>query len=145
MRRVVLATALAVAVMAFVGEAQEYVVIANSANPLNEISARRLADIFLGKASYWPNSKLAARPVDLPPVSPHRIAFSKAVLRRSVGEIESYWQGRIFSGRGTPPPARLFESHIVVYVQENEGGVGYVSPKLDLSTTKGVKVLKVVE
>lgn len=145
MRRVVFATVLALVLITASGKAQEFVVVVNVANPLSEISGKQLADIFLGKASSWPSSKLVAKPVDLPPKSPIRIAFSKAVLGRKVSEIESYWQGQTFSGRGTAPPISVFESHVLMYVQEREGGVGYVSPRVDLSAAKGVKLLKVVE
>ena len=44
------------------------------------------------------------RPVDLRPNAATRRLFSERMLRRSVAAVRSYWQQRIFSGRGVPPP-----------------------------------------
>ena len=72
--------------------------------------------------------------------SPVRSHFSNAILKRSVAAVRSYWQQRIFSGRGVPPPEVDTEAAAVRYVRQNRGGVGYVSSTADI---REVKVLAV--
>lgn len=98
-----------------------------------------LTEAFLKKTTRWPSGGLI-RPVDLRFDSPVRHQFSERVLRRSVAAVRSYWQQRIFSGRGVPPPEVESDAAVVRYVQQHPGGVGYVSGGAD---TREVKVLTV--
>jgi hypothetical protein len=62
------------------------------------------------------------------------------VLQRSVAAVKAYWQQRIFSGRGVPPPELDSEERVVVYVLEHEGAVGYLSQVTDAKDAKVVAV-----
>jgi hypothetical protein len=62
------------------------------------------------------------------------------VRRRSAAAIRSYWQQRIFTGRGVPPPELESDAAVLRYVQTHRGGVGYVSEAVPLS---GVNVITV--
>jgi ABC-type phosphate transport system substrate-binding protein len=112
-------------------------VIVHPKNPVTEMERRWVADAFLRNVTRWPNDN-AIHPVDLPPHSPARSTFSKEVLNRSVDAVRAYWQQRIFSGRGVPPPELESEDAVVSYVLTHEGAIGYVSADLDLA---GAKVL----
>jgi hypothetical protein len=100
---------------------------------------RFVANLFLKEATRWEDGQ-AARPVDLKPDNALRRRFSEAVLNRSVSAVKSYWQQRIFSGRGIPPPELESEQAVLEYVATHRGAVGYVSPAAD---TSKVKVLRV--
>jgi len=96
-----------------------------------------VADIFLKKTTRWPDdSPIAA--VDLRFGSPVREEFSERVLRRSVSAVRSYWQQRIFTGRGVPPPELDSDEAVIRYVQGRRGAIGYVSEKVETGAVKRV-------
>ncbi len=112
-------------------------VILHADNPVGSVEREFLADVFLKRASRWHGGELI-RPVDQRFDSPVRVRFSNAILKRSVAAVRSYWQQRIFSGRGVPPPEVDSDAAVVRYVRQHRGGVGYVSSSADL---RDVKVL----
>jgi hypothetical protein len=114
-------------------------VIVHPDNPVTLVEREFLADAFLKRTSRWRSGE-PIRPVDLRYDSPVRAEFSNAILKRSIAAVRSYWQQRIFSGRGVPPPEVDSEAAAVRYVQQNKGGVGYVSSNADI---REVKVLAV--
>jgi hypothetical protein len=116
-----------------------FVVIVHAQNPSNAASRELLSDIFLKKITRWEDGE-AARPVDLPPDSPVRRAFSNSVIRRPVAAVRHYWQQRIFSGRDVPPTELESDDAVVHHVAKHRGAVGYVSPETKLA---GVKPLSV--
>ena len=116
-----------------------YQVIVNPNNPTTAADREFLADAFLKKATTWSSGETIL-PVDLPPGSPVRRQFSEEVLHRSVAEVKSYWQQRIFSGRDVPPPELDSDEDVVEYVLKHEGAVGYVSGAANLNGAKPVSV-----
>jgi ABC-type phosphate transport system substrate-binding protein len=114
-------------------------VVVNADNRASSITQELLASLFLKKVSHW-DSGARAQPVDQQPSSAVRQHFSRSVLKRSVAAVRSYWQQRIFSGRGVPPPALDSDQAVISYVKKEKGAVGYVSPNAKID---GVKVLAV--
>lgn len=96
-----------------------------------------VADIFLKKTTRWPDGDAIAA-VDLRFGSEVRELFSERVLRRSAAAVRNYWQQRIFTGRGVPPPELDSDEAVIRYVQSRRGALGYVSEK---AATEGVKVV----
>jgi hypothetical protein len=119
--------------------AAPYEVIVNPANPTTSVERQFLADAFLKKTTEWPSGGLV-QPVDLPPSSPLRRRFSEEVLHRTVSEVKIFWQQRIFSGRGVPPPELDNDDAIVAYVLKYGGAVGYVSGRASVGAAKVVSV-----
>jgi ABC-type phosphate transport system substrate-binding protein len=97
-----------------------------------------VAEALLKKRVRWDDGA-AIHPVDLPSQSSVREKFSHAVLKRSVAAVRSYWQQRIFSGRGVPPPEVASDEAVVRYVATHPGGIGYVSSQVELM---GVRVIE---
>ena len=119
--------------------AQDFKVIVNSANATASLSASDASKIFLKESAKFPGG-VAATPVDLGKASPARAAFSKAVIGRSVGAIEIYWQQQIFSGKEVPPSTKSSDDDMVAFVKSNPSAIGYVSGG---ASTAGVKVVDV--
>jgi ABC-type phosphate transport system substrate-binding protein len=142
-RRVALAALLALALVAvgWAAAAQPpgFRVITHPGNPALSVERAFLADVFLKKITRWPDDELLY-PVDQGPDSVARQRFSDEVLRRSVFAVRSYWQQRIFAGRGLPPPELESDEAVLRYVRSRPGAVGYVSERAELG---GVKVLSV--
>jgi len=142
-RRVALAALLTVALIAaaWAAAAQPpgFRVITNPSNAALSVERAFLADAFLKKTTRWPDDE-PIYPVDQGPDSGVRQRFSEQVLRRSVFAVRSYWQQRIFAGRGLPPPELESDDAVLRYVRSRPGAVGYVSDRAELG---GVKVLSV--
>jgi len=103
-----------------------YVLIAHPASRVSRMDRRFLAEVFLRRATRWPDDT-PIYPVDLSPDAPARIRFSQDILSRSVASVRSYWQQRIFSGQGLPPPELSNDEAVVSYVANHPGAIGYVA------------------
>jgi hypothetical protein len=114
-------------------------VVTHPSNRAVSVERGFLADAFLKKTTHWPGDE-AIYPVDRSPEASVRQRFSEHVLRRSVFAVRSYWQQRIFAGRGLPPPELESDEAVLRYVRSRPGAVGYVSQRADIA---GVKVLSV--
>ena len=118
-----------------------FVVIVNAGNPVTAVTRDELTKIFLKKQSAWDNGNPII-PLDLAEETAAREAFTKAVHRRSVAAIKSYWQQQIFSGRDVPPTEESSESDMVAAVRANPNAVGYVSAGAAASAS-GVRTISV--
>jgi len=116
-------------------ESAAFVIVVHPSNGAGSASRDFLADAFLKRTTRWPDGE-AISPVDLRADSPVRKAFSESVLKRSVAAVRSYWQQRIFSGRGVPPPELDGDEAVLRYVLSRPGAVGYVSAGAKLEKVK---------
>jgi hypothetical protein len=114
-------------------------IIVNAENKVPGVSREFLANAFLRNVRDWDNGH-GILPVDLLPNSPIREEFSQRILSRSVSAVRSYWQQRIFSGRGVPPPELESDEAVVRYVVDNRGAVGYVSGSAKLGAARVITV-----
>lgn len=119
-----------------------FMVVVNDQNRAAVLSRVRVSRFFLKKVSRWDDGALVA-PVDLPPDSPVRDAFSHRVLAKSVSSVKAYWQQQIFSGRDIPPPEKPNDDAVLEFVKTNPAAIAYVSPNATLP--RGVRVLTVTE
>jgi ABC-type phosphate transport system substrate-binding protein len=108
------------------GQAVAFKVIVNESNPMTSMSRAELSEMFLKKNTTWPSGRTVL-PVDLTEGSPVRETFSQEVHGRTVARIEAYWQQKIFTGRGVPPPQQPSDAAVIQYVAENPDAVGYIS------------------
>jgi ABC-type phosphate transport system substrate-binding protein len=114
-------------------------VIVNAENKISSVPREFLANAFLRNVRDWADGE-RIQPVDLQPGSPTREEFSRRILLRSIAAIRSYWQQRIFSGRGVPPPELESDAAVVRYVVNNRGAVGYVSKSAELGAARVLAV-----
>jgi ABC-type phosphate transport system substrate-binding protein len=115
--------------------------IINSSNPISLMSKAKVGRMLLKKTTKWRDGE-KAKPVDQGRSSVARELFSKKVLGKTVRQVMSYWQQKVFSGRAVPPPQMKSDREVLDYVKANRGAIGYVSRRAPL---KGVKVLRVTE
>ena len=118
--------------------AQDYKIIVNAANPTSSLTKQQVRDMFLRKVTTWEHGPKIL-PADLDIAVKVREKFSKEIHGKSAAAVESYWQQKIFSGRGTPPPQKTSEKEALDYVERNAGAIGYVS------VTAAVEKVKVLE
>ena len=115
--------------------APEFLVIVNPSNPTHTAEREFVAAAFLKRTTSWSGGQ-AIHPVDQRPNSAVRHSFSSQIVRRSVAAVRSYWQQRIFSGRGVPPPELDSDQAVVDYVGKYPGAIGYVSAQAKLGATR---------
>jgi hypothetical protein len=118
-----------------------FVVIVNSANPVDSISVDQLSKIFLRKIRQWESNR-TIQVVEQRMSSRIRAVFAEQVHRRSAAAVSAYWQQQIFSGRAVPPPERSTNREIVDYVAASIDAIGYVAPGTALGPD--VKAMRVV-
>lgn len=109
-------------------------VIVNQNVSLSELPKEEVKQIMMKKVSKFSDGTGAA-PVDLPPSSPVREAFSREVLGRSAAAVSSFWQRQIFSGKEIPPPNAANDAEVIALVSSMPGGLGYVSESARLPET----------
>jgi ABC-type phosphate transport system substrate-binding protein len=117
----------------------EFRIIVDPESPMASATRELVAEAFLKTSTRWPDGE-AIRPVDQRPDSSARKAFSDSILKRTVSAVRSYWQQRIFSGRGVPPPELDSDEAVVKYVSGHRGAVGYVSAAAKTGETKVITV-----
>jgi ABC-type phosphate transport system substrate-binding protein len=117
----------------------DFVVIVNDTSAIDALSKSQISNLFLMKSTSW-NDGSRVRPVDQVSGATVRDSFSEAVHGKSVSAIKSFWQKKIFSGAGTPPPEKRSDIEVIEYVKANPGAIGYVSASVSV---EGVKVIEV--
>lgn len=118
---------------------QGFAVVVHPGNPSASFSRDFLEDAFLKRTTEFPGGE-GIKPVDQSATSAVRELFTRRVLRRSVAAVKSYWQQRIFSGRGSPPPELASDALVLEYVLAHEGAIGYIADGVD---PRGAKVVPV--
>jgi hypothetical protein len=115
--------------------APDFRLVVHPASPVRSADRSFLARAFLKNASRWDDGE-TIHPVDLRANSRTRERFSDAVLKRSVPAVRNFWQQRIFSGRGVPPPEVDSDEEVIRYVLKYRGAVGYVSGRADVARAR---------
>jgi ABC-type phosphate transport system substrate-binding protein len=115
-----------VSLAAFAEARPAFIVIVNPHTQVTRVDRRFLSEAFLRRTTRWPDDT-PILPVDQGPDSPARVRFSLDVLARSVSAVRSFWQQRIFSGQGLPPPELSADAEVVTFVASHPGALGYVA------------------
>ncbi len=118
-------------------------VIVNAANETAAVERSRVSKMFLKKVRSWPDSELSVVAADQSEKAPVREAFTRAIHKKKVSAIKSYWQRMTFSGRDVPWQELGSDRSVLEFVDGNTGAIGYVSPEIELSD--GVRVLEITE
>jgi len=119
--------------------APAFKIIANPAVPASALTAAELEGLFLKKTTRWKDGQ-ACVPADLRLGNEAREAFSAAVLHRSSKAVHSYWQQKIFTGQGTPPPQLADDAAVVAFVARTPGAIAYVSDAANLASVRVITV-----
>lgn len=118
---------------AFGGELK---IIANPSVKTDTISAKELRGVFLLQRRTLKDGSLVV------PVLQKRgrahMAFLREYLNRDGVELQTYYQGLAFTGKGSVPKEVSSDAEMVTYVAQTRGAIGYVT---DSANIDGVKVL----
>jgi TonB family protein len=119
--------------------AGEVKVIANAAMNSASISDNELRSVFLLQRKTLKDGT-AVEPV-LQKRGPVHDAFCKHFLSRDGEEIGIYYDGIVFTGKGSMPKQLNSDADVLNYVARTPGAIGYVSSS---ASADGVKVLMIV-
>ena len=130
-----------VLMLAFMGNALagDVKVIVNTAIRSASISDSELRSVFLLQRKTLKDGT-AVEPV-LQKRGPVHDAFCRHFLSRDGEEIRIYYDGIVFTGKGSMPKQLNSDADVVKYVARTPGAIGYVSSS---ASTDGVKVLMMV-
>lgn len=101
----------------------EILVIGHVKNGIENLTAKQVQDIYLGRGRILPNGKFAL-PIDQP--SPLRAEFYEKLTGRPVEQINAYWARIMFTGQASPPQQLPGDEAVMQTVRENEGAIGYI-------------------
>jgi ABC-type phosphate transport system substrate-binding protein len=137
----ILVLLLSLAPLAQAGDA--IVVIVNSANPVDNLSAGELKKLFLSDRSRWDTGKAVA-PVMLSPGAAERTSFLKIVCGMSDGDLGKYFMQAAFTGKSATPPKEVgTASAVKSFVASSPGAIGFVKASDLPSGDTSVKAVKV--
>ena len=103
----------------------EVVPVVSANSSVTTLSKDQIADIFLGRASRFPNGELAV-PIDQMTGSEARNAFYAKFTGKSPAQLKAYWSKIIFTGRGLPPPAVASDGEVKQRLVDNPHAIGYI-------------------
>ena len=113
-------------------------IISNVSVKADSISASELKSVFLLQRRTLKEGS-AVVPVLEKSGATHE-AFLRQYLDRGNEEIRAYYQGLVFTGKGSMPKELNSDAEVVAYVAKTKGAIGYVSGP---ASAEGVKVLVV--
>lgn len=134
--RRLLVTASFLLLTAILGSAGDVKIIANASVKQDSISQEELRAVYLMQSRTLRDGSRVA-PV-LQKGGPTHDAFVREYLGREAEEIRIYYQGLVFTGKGSMPKEFHTDSEIVAYVSGTPGALAYVSGE---TVSEGVKVL----
>jgi len=118
-------------------------VIVNSETGLSALTREELVNIYMGRLRRFPNGE-AALPLDLPADSPEKNQFYRALVNKSLADIDAYWARLLFSGRTSPPETVNTADRMLDKVAANANAVGYANLDAALKRSRTDKRIKIV-
>lgn len=91
---------------------------------IKEITKGELREVYLRHQRVWPNGSRTI-PVNLPPSSPLRERFSRAVLGRGTQDLVGYWRDR-YSDGVSPPAVLTSPAAIRTYLTVESAAIAYL-------------------
>jgi ABC-type phosphate transport system substrate-binding protein len=113
------------------------VAVVSARNPVSALSKNQVVDIFLGRASRFPDGS-AAVPVDQAEGSPARDEFYLEFAGKSPAQLKAHWSKIIFTGRGQPPKEVGNGAEVKKRVAESPTAIGYLEESQVDSSVKVV-------
>lgn len=121
--------------------AADVVVVVSPTSSVTTLKVNEVIDIFLGKASRFPNGERAV-PLDLTESSSERSQFYLQYAGKSPHQMKAYWSKIIFTGKGLPPKEMLRSQEVKKLVGENPGLIGYMDRSMVDSRVRVVTVME---
>jgi len=103
----------------------EIAVIVNPANPVQTLTARQVAELYLGRTRSFESGDFAVI-ADQGRDAPLRAQFFKSATSMSMAQVTAYWSRLKFTGQVQPPQNMEGDAAIVDFVRRHHWAIGYV-------------------
>jgi len=103
----------------------DVVAVVSANSPATTLSKNQVVDIFLGKASRFPDGSQAV-PIDQVEGSVARNEFYLNFAGKAPAQLKAYWSKIIFTGRGEPPKELANSVEVKKRLIENPNAIGYI-------------------
>jgi ABC-type phosphate transport system substrate-binding protein len=107
------------------GAFAEVVPVVSAKSPVSALTKNQVVDIFLGKASRFPDGTPAV-PIDLAEGSSTRDEFYARFAGKSPAQLTAHWSKIIFTGRGQPPREVATGAELKKRLASTPGAIGYL-------------------
>lgn len=121
-------------------DAQQIVIVVQTANSISTLSKDQVSDLFLKRVMKWDNGEPVV-PIDQDRSAKVRETFSRIVHRRSVAAIMAWWQTQIFSGNNVPPAMKATDADVLAFVRTHPNAIGYIGADTPLGAN--IKVVAI--
>ncbi len=115
----------------------DLLLIVNSSNPITRLERKQVVDIFMGRATAFPNQK-PVHTFDVTGSNNLRAIFYKSLTGKNEAQVDAYWATLVFAGRMSPPEKLPNEAAVLRAVKENPAAIGYVTHQ---TLPAGVKIV----
>jgi ABC-type phosphate transport system substrate-binding protein len=115
----------------------DVVAVVGAKSATTTLNKAQVADIFLGRASRFPDGALAV-PIDQAEGSSTRDEFYAKVTGKSAAQMKAHWSKIIFTGRGQPPKTVSNSIDLKKFLVENPAAIGYIEAALVDATLRVV-------
>lgn len=115
----------------------DVVAVVSAKSAITTLSKNQVADIFLGKATRFPDGTQAV-PIDLIEGSATRDEFYLRFTGKSAAQLKAHWSKIIFTGRGQPPKAVANSAEIKQLLAANPNAIGYIDREMADASVKVV-------
>ena len=113
--------------LALVGGAHaDIAVIVHADNPVQSLTTRQTAELYLGRARTFDTGQYALV-IDQGRDNPLRGRFFKDVSGMSIGQVTAYWSRLQFTGQVQPPRSVEGDAAVLDFVRRNPTAIGYIS------------------
>lgn len=108
------------------GAYADIAVIVNTDNPVQSLTMRQTAELYLGRVRTFDTGQYALV-IDQGRDDPLRGRFFKDVSGMSIGQVTAYWSRLQFTGQVQPPRSMDGDAAVLDFVRRNPAAIGYVS------------------
>jgi len=115
----------------------DLLLIVNANNPVVTLERKQVIDIFMGRATAFPNQQ-PAHTLDVADINNLRAIFYKSLTGKNEAQVDAYWATLVFAGRMSPPEKLPDEVAVIKAVKNNPAAIGYVTRQ---TLPAGVKVV----
>ncbi len=103
----------------------DVVAVVSATSPITALSKNALTDIFLGKATRFPDGTQAV-PIDQSAGTAVRDEFYATFAGKTAAQMKAYWSKIIFTGRGLPPRVLSNSKDLKQLLTEDPRAIGYI-------------------
>jgi len=102
----------------------DFIVVAHKDNPVKELPAAQVKNIFLGKERFWPDG--SAITLIMNKNDDIHESFTRTMLQKSPAQLSVYWKKILYSGASMLPLAVKDDEAVKSYMSQHKNTISYI-------------------